>query len=157
MKKDSLDRYIKLMYSKDSPLNSIDDLKERKFQAAVKADMDPNDSTIQSKVFNFKDERIRIMIVNFLNKENPNAYIKLQADQQLFVSLQAQLLKDIDENTDTDRLLKISERTEELLERIDRVKKKVYQEKEIIQEAETKIRALSPEMRLKESTSKNIA
>lgn len=157
MKKDSIERFISLMYSKDSKLNTIDDLNERKMKAAAMADMDPNDSTIQSKVFNFKDERIRIMIVNFLNKENPNAFIKLISDQQLFWNLQSQLMIEIDDKTDTDRLLKISEQSEKLLERIDRMKQKVYQEKEIIQEAETKIRALSPEMRLKEGNTKNIA
>ena len=156
MKKDSIEQYIKLMYSKDSKLNSIDDLNERKIRAATAAGMDANDQSVVNKFFHLKDIKLRETIINFLNRENPNAFVKLVSDQQLFWGLQAQLMKPIDEESDTDRLLKISEQSEKLLERIDRMKQKVYQEPTLVEEAEKVVRMLSPEMRLKES-SKNIA
>lgn len=137
------------MYSKDSALNKIEDLNERKIKAAVKAGLDPETPEIKY-MMELKEERVRVEIVNFLNRNNPNDYIKLISDQQLFWSLQARLVKALDDDDNLDLLLKISERSEELIERIKKFKQRVYEEPALIEEAEKIIRMVSPEQRLKE-------
>jgi hypothetical protein len=153
MKKDEIQKYIELMYSQESALNHIEDLAERKIQAAIKAKLDPNDPDVKN-IMNLKNKKVTTDIINFLNKNNSNAYIKLISDQQLFYRMQRQLLEE-DEDADSEKLMKISERSEELVERIDKSYAKIYKEKEVIEEATKTIRMATPEQRLRER--KNIA
>lgn len=154
-KQNEIDRYIELMYSKDSEFNKIDDLNERKERAAVKAGLDIAQPETKN-MMELKNEHFRVKVVNYLQKQQPNDFIKLLADQQLFFNMQQRLMKPLDDDDDTSKLMQISEQSEYLIERIEKFKKKIYLQPELIEEAEKKIRVMTPEMRLKEQ-SKNSA
>lgn len=144
-----IELYIQYVYSKDSEFNKLDDLSERKERAALKAGLDIKDPEV-IKIIELRNEKVRVQIINYLQKTQPNEFLKLMADQQLFFNLQQQLLKPFDDDTDTSKLMQISSQSEELLERMERVRKKVYREPELVEEAEKKVRVMTPEMRLKE-------
>lgn len=149
MRKQEIERYIELMYNQKSSLNSIEDLAERKIQAAVKAKLDPNDpETI--KIMELRNEKVRVDIINYLNKNNANAFVKLMSDQQLFWNLQQKLIKPLDDDDDIGKLMSISEKSEELVSRIEAGYNKLYGQPELIEEAKKVIRMVTPEMRLKD-------
>jgi len=151
MKKEEIKRYIELMYNKNSDLNKIEDLKERKIQAAIKAKLDPNDPEV-IKIMELKNEKVRGEIIEYLNRCNSNAFVKLIGDQQLFWGLQQILMKPLEDEVDTNKLMTISERSEELVERIENGYKKIYLEQELADEGKKVIKMISPEMRLKQKS-----
>lgn len=148
-KQTEIDRYIELMYSKDSEFNKIDDLNERKERSALKAGLDIAQPETKN-LMELKNESFRVRVVNFLQKQQPNDFIKLLADQQLFFNMQQRLMRPLDDDDDTNKLMQISEQSEYLIDRIEKFKKKIYFQVELIEEAEKKIRVMTPEMRLKE-------
>lgn len=151
-----MEQYMHLMYSKDSEFNKIDDLNERKERAALKAGLDIAQPEVKN-IMDLKNERFRIEVVNFLQKQQPNDFIKLLADQQLFFNMQQRLLRPLEDDDDTSKLMQISQQSEDLIERIERFKKKVYLQPELIEQAEAKIRIMTPEARLKEQSKKDTA
>lgn len=151
-----MEQYMHLMYSKDSEFNKIDDLNERKERAALKAGLDIAQPEVKN-IMDLKNEKFRIEVVNFLQKQQPNDFIKLLADQQLFFNMQQRLLRPLEDDDDTSKLMQISQQSEDLIERIERFKKKVYLQPELIEQAEAKIRIMTPEARLKEQSKKDTA
>lgn len=149
MKRDEIKKYVELMYSQKSPLNKIEDLSERKIQAAVKAKLNPEDPDVKN-MMELKNEKVRIEIINFLNKNNSNLFVKLISDQQLFWNMQEKLMKPLDDDDDAAKLMVISEKSEELVDRIEKNYQKLYGQPELADEARKVIRMISPEQRLKE-------
>jgi hypothetical protein len=78
-------------------------------------------------------------------------------DQQLFYNMQQRLMKPLEDEDDTNKLMLISEKSEELEERIEKNYQKIYGQPELINEAQKIIKMVSPEMRLKQREPKNIA
>lgn len=150
MKKEDIEKYIELMYSQKSTLNKIEDLSERKIQAATKAKLNPEDPEIKN-IMELKNEKVRVKIINYLNKNNSNLFVKLISDQQLFWNMQQRLMKPLEDEDDTSKLMAISEKSEELVERIEKNYQKLYGQPELVEEAKNVIRMISPEQRLKET------
>ncbi len=144
---DSQLRYIELMYSEDSELNKIENLEERKQLACKKAGLDPTNLFVKT-MMEMTNPKSNVRIVNYLNKNNSNAYVKLMSDQQLFYNMQRILMDP--EKVDLDLWMKISERSEELMERIRVFTKQIYKHNEVIQVAEKQIRMITLEQRLRE-------
>lgn len=146
--KDSQQSYIELVYSADSELNKIENLQERKLIACKKSGLDPENEFVKT-MMEMTNSKSNILIINYLNKNNDNYYVKLMSDQQLFYNLQRMILDP--EKIDIDQWLKISEKTEELVERIERYKKKIYKHDQVIEVANKVIRMKTPEQRLREA------
>lgn len=151
-------KYIELMYTKDSELNKIQNLDERKKVACEKAGLDFEKS---QHIVLLTDKDVREQIFKFLEANSPNEYMMLVSDEQLFVDMQHMKmeplqLKDGENTVDDDRRLKnmnlkntLSENSEKILDRINRTREKVYKDPEIIEASKDKIRMLKPEERLK--------
>lgn len=148
-------KYIQHLYSKDSDLNKIASLDERKKEACKRAGLDWEKS---QDIVNLKDKKINKEIFDFLSSENPNEYVMLVSDQQLFWEMQHIKMEplDIKEDIDPESTLKainlkntISAKSEELLERINRTFEKIYNYKDEIELAKQQLRIMRPEERVK--------
>lgn len=155
---DKIKAYIRLMYSKDSELNAISLLEERKKKACEKSGLEYDKS---QHIIHLQDEPTNKAIFEFLNSENPNEFIKLMADQQLFWEMQQIQMEPLDRGTgktkiDDETALKnmnlkttISAKSEELLQRIKKMYDHIYKgdaEKDMAAEV---IRMKRPEERIK--------
>lgn len=147
-------KYIQHLYSKDSDLNKIASLDERKKEACKRAGLDWQKS---QDIVNLKDKKINREIFDFLSSENPNEYVMLVSDQQLFWEMQHIKMESLDtEKADEESILKainlkntISAKSEELLERINRTFEKIYNYKDEIEMAKQQLRIMRPEERVK--------
>lgn len=152
--KDNLKTYIRLMYSKDSELNSIPVLDDRKRKACELAGMDWDKS---QDIVHLKNEKTNEAIFDYLKTETPNDYIKLIADQQLFWEMQKIQMTPVDtKDTDDDKVLKniqlkntLSGNSETLLDRINRGYEKIFGAPEEVDMAKKVVRMMRPEERLK--------
>jgi hypothetical protein len=154
-------KYISLLYSKDSELNKISSLDERKKEACKKAGLDYAKS---QDIINLKDKKINREIFDFLSSENPNEYVMLISDQQLFWEMQHIKMEPLDRGTgsnllDDESILKsinlkntVSAKSEELLERINRTYEKIYNHKDEIEMAKQHLRLMRPEERVKKNS-----
>jgi len=147
-------KYIQHLYSKDSDLNKIASLDERKKEACKRAGLDWEKS---QDIVNLKDKKINKEIFDFLSAENPNEYVMLVSDQQLFWEMQHIKMESLDtEKADEESILKainlkntISAKSEELLDRINRTFEKIYNYKDEIEMAKQQLRIMRPEERVK--------
>jgi hypothetical protein len=154
-------KYISLLYSKDSELNKISSLDERKKEACKKAGLDWEKS---QDIVNLKDKKIQAEVFDFLSMENPNEYVMLISDQHLFLEMQRIKMRPLGEtlgteSLDDDQILKnlnlkntLSINDEKLLEKINRTYEKIYKTPQEIEMAQEKIRMMRPEERLKKNT-----
>lgn len=155
---DKIKQYIKLMYSKDSELNSIPLLEDRKRRACELSGLEWEKS---QDIVHLKNDKTNEAIFAFLNSENPNEYVKLVADQQLFWEMQQIQMEPLDRGTgknaiDDETILKnmnlkttMSLKSEEVLERINKLMAKVYRTDEEQEMASKIIRMKRPEERIK--------
>ena len=145
------------MYSEDSTLISISNLKERKLEAAKKAGLSPTDDfTID--VMELKNDDVNELIFHFQSYyQYDNAFQQLCTDQQLFWDIQEALAKRTDE-TDLAAILdshakkaKASEFSNDLRKRINALMSEIYKTEDEIEMAATFIpKILSPEQRIRE-------
>ena len=153
-------KYIMLLYSKDSELNKISGLDERKKTACKQAGLDWNKS---QDIVNLKDKKINREIFDFLSSENPNEYVMLVSDQQLFWEMQHIKMEPLDRGTgekvlDDDQILKnmnlknsLAVNDEKLLEKIKRTYDSIYKTPAEVAMAQEQIRMMRPEERLKKN------
>jgi hypothetical protein len=151
-------KYITLLYSKDSELNKISSLDERKKTACKQAGLDWNKN---QDIVNLKDKKINREIFDFLSSENPNEYVMLVSDQQLFWEMQHIKMEPLDRGVgddmlDDDQILKnmnlkntLAVNDEKLLEKIKRTYETIYKTTAEIEMAQEQIRMMRPEERLK--------
>lgn len=144
---DSLRRYVELMYSEGSELNKVENLEERKQLACKMAGLDPISPFVKS-MMEMTNPKTNVQIINYLNKNNTNLYVKLMSDQQLFYNLQRIIMDS--EKVDLDLWMKISEKSEDLVKRIEELKFKIYKQPEVMAIADKQIRMITPEQRLRE-------
>lgn len=150
----NVQQYIDLVYSEKSPLNHIGDLEERKKTAAAKANLDYNDPKTK-EILHLQNEDVNIAIFEHLRRKASNKYILLLANQQLYWEQMQKLMQPL-KGTDDDSSLKevnlkntISEKSEQLLERIEKLYLQIFKDQAIIDVASEKIRMKRPEERLK--------
>lgn len=151
-------KYIQDLYSKDSDLNKIASLDERKKEACKRAGLDWEKS---QDIVNLKDKKINREIFDFLSSENPNEYVMLVSDQQLFWEMQHIKMEPLDRGAgekmlDDDQILKnmnlkntLAVNDEKLLEKIMRTYEKIYKTPAEIEMAQEQIRMMRPEERIK--------
>lgn len=156
--KEKILKYIEAMYTQDSQLNQIMDLEQRKKSACEKAGLNPNDKWVQDMMAlksTDANEKINELIFRFITTQNSNRYIALISNQQLFWKMQHKLMVDYnddDELKDLDMQTKLSEKSDQLLDRIEEQMKKIFVDKAEIEMAELKIRSMLPaESRVKRS------
>ncbi len=149
----SIEQYIQLIYSQDSPLNKVQDLEERKKLACEKAKL-PYDDPKTKEIIHLKNPNVNEAIFSHLRLSNPNKFILLIANQHLFWEQMQKLMEPIkaDEDMLKETNLKntISKNAEELLERIDKLSLDVFKDVETVTMGTTKVRMMTPELRLKE-------
>lgn len=158
MKKDIIDKYIELMYSETSDLNKIEDVGERKKAAAKGAGLDITDKETLD-IMHLQNEKANNRIFNYLSKTQSNNYIALTSDQQLFWEIQFRKMSPLD-TTDDEVMLKninlkttMSIKSQELLERIDALYRRIYKHEPEMKMAQKQVRMLSPEQRIVRKTS----
>lgn len=151
-------KYIQHLYSKDSDLNKIAGLDERKKEACKRAGLDWEKS---QDIINLKDKNINREIFDFLSSENPNEYVMLVSDQQLFWEMQHIKMEPLDRGAgekmlDDDQILKnmnlkntLAVNDEKLLEKIMRTYEKIYKTPAEIEMAQEQLRMMRPEERIK--------
>lgn len=155
--KSKIDKYIQSMYSRESKLNQTTDLQERQIQACSIAGLTITNLDVQEMI-NLKNEGTNELIFNFLSKENPNEYIMLISDQHLFLEIQRKKMLPLKDSIDDDEMLKnlnlktaMSAKSEEILERINRMLKVIYKTENEINLASNIIKLKSPEQRIKKT------
>lgn len=153
MKKDTIDKYIELVYSEDSPLNNMEDIMARKKEAAKRAGVE--DKLIKDLI-ELKDDRSRKRIFDYLSKTQSNIFITLISDQELFWEMQFRKMTPLKEEEDDDKMMKninlkttISVKANELMERIDALYRRIYKHEPEMKMAQKQIRMLTPEQRIK--------
>lgn len=153
MKKDAIDKYIELVYSEDSPLNTMEDIVERKKEAAKRAGLD---AKVIQDVIDLKDEKSRKRIFEYLSKTQSNNFITLISDQELFWEMQFRKMTPLKDEEDDDKMMKninlkttISVKANELMERIDGMYRRIYKHEPEMKMAQKHIRMLTPEQRIK--------
>lgn len=157
MKKDEITKYIEHLYDEKSTLNEIQDLSERKKEAAKKAGMDPeNKATID--IMNLKNAAVNQKIFEYLTRTQSNNFIALMSDQQLFWEIQFDKMTPSESTEAKDRLkdLKIktamSKEVRELLDRITYLYREVFRYDDEIKMGAKIIRMRTPEQRIKSKT-----
>lgn len=149
--KEMIDKYIKAMYTQESSLNSIEDLKIRKERAAVKAGFSLDDELI-IEIMKGNVDSVNKSIFTFLRKSASNRYLKLVGDQNLYwrMSEKLILLQDSEEDDALSKANKLSKELDDLLDRITRNYREIFHHNEqVVMVAEKTIRMITPEERLK--------
>ena len=151
--------YIQLLYAKDSDLNNIQNLSERKREACRRAKLDEFSLDIV-EIMDLQNKEINELIFTYLAEfQHHNKYIKLCSDQQLFWDIQKILLSPIgveDEDTIMEKYQKrgvLSKTSDDVLTRINRLYAEIFHNEETQEMGETIIvgQMLRPEQRIKKA------
>jgi len=148
--------FISLLYSKDSALNNIQNLSERKREAAQQAKLNLKDPEVID-MMDLQNEAVNKLIFAYLSSfQNSNSYHKLCSDQQLFWDIQSILMSPIktqDEDEIMDKYKKrgdLSKTSDELLVRINRLYSEIYAHEEVKDMAVMHVtQMLRPEQRIR--------
>jgi len=157
--------YIENLYRKDSELNNIQNLSERKRAACEKAKLNPKDTEVLS-IMDLQHEEVNKLIFAFLSTfQNSNSYHKLMSDQQLFWDIQKILMSPAGVDDEDELMSKykkrgeLSKTSDELLIRINRLYSEIFTEEETQDMAHTIVRQMMrPEERVrnKEQNKENV-
>lgn len=129
-------KYVEAMYDKDSKLNHIENLDERKQEACRVSGLNFED---HPDLINLtKDSPEATLVFMFLSYfQNNNKYHNLQANIQLFWRMQKEMMEAGD---DMEKAVKWSKETEQLLNRIDRQMSEIYGSNDVVNIANHEIR-----------------
>lgn len=153
-------RYIELVYNKESILNGIQNLKERKNEACRQAKLDLGDSSTK-KIMNLRNEEVNTLIFHYLSIfQNSNSFHQLCTDQQLFWSIQQILMKPI-QTDDEDEIIEkykkrgaLSESADQIKMRINRLYSEIFFSEDFKEIALTQVRQMNrPEQIVKQKDS----
>lgn len=155
--KSKIEKYIHLVYSRESELIAILDFNDRKIKACNMVGLDPEQATSRA-IMDLSNETVRDQIFEYLKTTSPLNYIQYISDVQLFWEIQARKMRPLADTTDDELALKnlnlkttMSAKSEELLDRINKLAKEIFQGSEEMKMAEDKIRKLpTAENRLKQ-------
>jgi hypothetical protein len=149
-------RYIELVYSIDSPLNSIEDLLHRKKKAAIRAGYLEGEERAQL-IMDMKVDSVNQKIFTYLKKQSSNKFMKLIADQQLYYRMMEKVLfyQESDDESGLTKAARLSRESEEVMNRIQSLYNEIFRSQpELMVVAEHNVaKMLAPELRIK----KNIA
>jgi len=146
--KNKILKYIELCFSKDSPLNQIQNFRSRQIKAAQKSRLSTTDENV-IKIMNFDDEQVNVLINTYVGKlQNSNFYDSLVSNQFLFWSIQEEMRKPLDSAKINERAA-LSKHSEVIEKRITDLTHKIYGYDEVA-EAGAKVIRMSYEQRLKQ-------
>lgn len=145
------------MYDQKSKLNKVQNLQERKEEAAKKAKMDITKKPIQD-IMDMKNEDVNRLIFYYLSYfQHNNRFDLLMSDQQLFWNIQKILKDPIEDGLTKEQIVEeidtraaLSKRGHEIQARIDYLYSEIYGgDMEEIAQMEVR-KMLTPEIRLKQ-------
>lgn len=155
LKKDKISKYIEALYSEGSELNHIQDLQQRKIQAAKQAGLDPEEESVKA-VMALTDKNTNTIIFNHLTQTQSNDYIILMAKQQLLWELQRDVMlppivTDDPKQRQEDRKLRLQLNKEltEIHEEVDQLYRKIFKHEDVAKVSQGIIRMMTPEQRIK--------
>lgn len=149
--------YVQALYHRNSELNNIQNLQDRKLAACAAAKLNPRDPQVID-IMDLKNEEVNWIIDTYLGLyQNSNAYHQLQMDQEMLWRIQRLLLSPI-ETLEEDELIKKYQKRAELAEtgdtisrRINRSISEIYTTPDVQEVATTHIRQMKRiEERIKE-------
>jgi hypothetical protein len=152
--KSKIIHYIELVYSRNSELNNIDSVEDRRIEACRQAGLNPDH--VQDIIMQ-KNDQVNDLIFHYLGYfQNSNEMHQLMAEQQLFWDIQREMMKPVEEDKKEEQYdwkLKMMVKSSDLLNRIKSRKNELFNPKDIGEDTvdiiETKIRILKPEERIK--------
>jgi hypothetical protein len=155
--KSKIEKYIRLVYSKESELTPILDFNDRKIKACNLVGLDP-EQPASKEIMDLSHKEVREQIFEYLKSNSPLNYIQWVSDVQLFWEIQARKMQPLKATDDDELALKnlnlkttMSAKSEELLDRINKLAKEIFQGDAEMKMAEDKIRKLpTAESRLKQ-------
>jgi hypothetical protein len=157
MKKDIVTRYIELLYSEKSELNEIQNLEERKKEAARLAGMNVEaKSTIQ--IMTLQNRIVNRQIFDYLTATQRNIYISLISDQQLFWEIEFDKMTPTDKQDRKSRMADIkakaamSKESDSLLNRINYKFREIFRHDDEIKMAGDMVRMMTVEERIKKNS-----
>jgi hypothetical protein len=157
MKKDIVTRYIELLYSEKSELNEIQNLEERKKEAARLAGMNVEaKSTIQ--IMTLQNRTVNRQIFDYLTATQRNIYISLISDQQLFWEIEFDKMTPTDKQDRKSRMADIkakatmSKESDSLLNRINYKFREIFRHDDEIKMAGDMVRMMTVEERIKKNS-----
>lgn len=166
MKQEKLMKYIELVYSKESPLNKHQSIMDRKLHAIEEVGWNSSDKEVDD-IVRLKNKEVNKKIFDYLKESSSNKFALLISNQEFFWELQQRLMKPLassynsgdkssDVEVDDESMLKsinlkntISEKSDALLERIEKQYREVFLEKDEIDMAAKEIKMSKPEDRIK--------
>jgi hypothetical protein len=150
--------FIKLLYTKDAPINNIDNLRERQIYAANQCKLDPTDPQI-IQIFNYENEEITLLINLYLGKiQNSNEYDQYQSNQWLFWNLQDKMRQPLQDNDEyIKKMNNYSTWSQQLAERMDKQKSIIWGKDPETQSAGAKIIRMTYEQRIAQKEEKNVS
>jgi len=155
--------YISLLYDRESSLNGIQNLSDRKREACSRAKLDARDPEIIS-IMDMQHEQVNKLIFAYLSQfQNSNAYHKLCSDQQLFWDIQ-KILMSPGGTDDEDKLMEkykkrgdLSKTADQLLTTINKLFSEIYKDDDVQEVAATMMRQmLRPEDRVRQKERTNV-
>lgn len=149
------EEYVKVLYSEDSELNHIQDLEQRKLQAARKVGIDPEEESVKSMMA-LSDKSTNTIIFNHLTQTQSNDYIILISKQQLLWELQRDVMqpsvpiKDAKQRQQDRKLrLQLNKELTEVHEEVDHLYRKIFKHEDVAKMSQGVIRMMTPEQRIK--------
>jgi len=147
-------KYIELVYSMDSPLNSIEDLLHRKKRAAVRAGYVEGEQRALD-IMDMKIETVNQKIFIFLKKQSSNKFMKLISDQQLYYKMMEKVLflQEGEDESGLTKAAKLSREADEVMKRINVLYNEIFRSQpELMKVAERNVtKMLAPEARIKKN------
>lgn len=149
---------MELVYGQKSPLNAIQDIGEKKLEAAAKAKLNIKEDFV-IEIMNLKHKGFEELMFHYLSYyQFNNKFQLLLSKQQLFWSIQKVLNKPVDEVEDEtqmekklDSRHKITNTAQELINEIEYLKSEIYGTDDVKKVVEMHLRkVITPEMRLKQ-------
>jgi hypothetical protein len=149
-------KYVELMYSKDSALNNIQNLKDRKTEACTQAKLNPKEKEMV-EIMGMQNLIVNDLIFVYLSQfQSSNSYHQLCTDQQLYWSIQQLLMKPLEVDDEEEltaryeKRAKLSETSDSLIKRINRLYSEIYAIEEVREMAVSHVRQmLRPEERIR--------
>lgn len=151
----NIQQYIELVYSEKSQFTHILNINDRKKVVCKHLKLNPEDDDVK-KLIDLQDEKCRDTIIEYLCKNESNEYMNLLSDQQLFLDIQYLKMTPLIPSDDEEKMLKsmnlkttMSQKAEELNNRMAESYKKIFKGGPEISEAKKKIKWTTFEQRIK--------
>lgn len=158
--KEKIYLYLSAMYDQKSPLNAIQDLGEKKLEAALKSGLNPKDSYVKD-IMDLKDKAFEELLFHYLSYyQFNNRFQLLITKQQLFWSMQRVMNRPLNEDEEDEEVMRkklnaryaISNDAKSLIDEIEYLKSEIYGTDDVKKMAEMHVRKmLTLETRLKQA------